>query len=78
MRPDYLLCDRCGSKMDERPLSIFEGRETDAAGDSDNFYFHIDLCQKCLCTVIERFFNKVGRPNNDEFINHIKKESKQK
>ena len=71
------FCDRCG-KSDVKsihPISIFEERFTDAAGDRDNIYDESDFCGNCLAVIFRELIkNELVR----EFALKITKDTKVK
>ena len=57
MKPDYYLCDVCGSKTQER-MFVQTGREMDAAGSMDTVGRDLDLCGKCAVSILIRLQKK--------------------
>lgn len=52
MKPDYNLCDICGSKVNGPSIFLATDRVMDAAGSMEKVGETYDLCHKCLCNVI--------------------------
>lgn len=53
-KPDYLLCDGCGTKISEKStLGLPYGRECGPAGSMETLYIDGDYCNICLIKLIK-------------------------
>lgn len=72
-----LACDRCGkSEAKDRTVQTFfiiTDRGTDAAGSTDDFGENVDLCDKCLLSLISQILGERDYERNRTILKWIRK-----
>ena len=65
------LCDRCSSRG-ASGYGIAIGRQTDAAGSSEDITLDADLCPACVATIFSALLRESPKETTEKFLRNLR------